>query len=51
MSNTKNTWEAGGPLYIIYYTLNIIGSLKRTFQYYYHATPGEPYKGSPGVAR
>ena len=32
------------------YTLNNIGSLKRTLQYYYHATPGEPCKGSPGVA-
>ena len=32
------------------YTLNNIGSLKRTLQYYHHATPGEPYKGSPGVA-
>ena len=32
------------------YTLNNIGSLKRTLQYYYYATPGEPCKGSPGVA-
>ena len=32
------------------YTLNDIGSLKRTIQYNHHATPGEPRKGSPGVA-
>ena len=24
------------------YTLNKIGSLEGTIQYYYHATPGEP---------
>ena len=27
------------------YTLTNNGSLKRTFKYYYHATPGEPCKG------
>ena len=32
------------------HTLNNIGSLKRTPQYYYHATSGEPCKGSLGVA-
>ena len=32
------------------YTPNNIGSLEWTFQYYYHATPGEPLQGSPGVA-
>ena len=32
------------------YTLNNIGSLKKNLQYYYHATPGEPCKCSPGVA-
>ena len=32
------------------YTLNNIGSVKRTLQYYYHATPGDPLQGSPGVA-
>ena len=31
------------------YTLNNTGSLKRTLQYYHHAAPGEPCKGSPGV--
>ena len=36
------------PVYSLY-TPNI-GYLKRTLQYYYHATPGEPCKGSPGVA-
>ena len=32
-------------------TLNNIGYLDRTLEYYYHATPGEPLQGSPGVAR
>ena len=32
------------------YTLKNIGASKRTLEYYYHATPGEPCKGSPGVA-
>ena len=32
------------------YTLNNIGTLEGTLQYYYHATPGEPLQGSPGVA-
>ena len=32
------------------YTLNNIGFFKGTFQYYYHATPGKPCKGSPGAA-
>ena len=32
------------------YTLNKLGSLEGAFQYYYHATPGEPLQGSPGVA-
>ena len=32
------------------YTLNNIGYLKRTYHYYYHATPGEPCEGSAGVA-
>ena len=41
--------------YVMYHprwpcTLNNIGSLKRTLQYNHHATPGEPCKGSPGVA-
>ena len=31
-------------------TLNNKGSLEGTLQYYYHATPGEPYEGSPEVA-
>ena len=31
------------------HTLNIIGSLEGTLQYYYHATPGEPLQGSPWV--
>ena len=31
-------------------TVTNIGSSKRTLQYYYHPTPGEPFKGSPGVA-
>ena len=31
------------------YTLNNIG-LEGTLQYYHHATPGEPLRGSPGVA-
>ena len=31
------------------YTLNNIGSSEGTLQYYYHATPGEPLQGSPGV--
>ena len=30
-------------------TLNNIGSLEGTLQYYHHATPGEPLQGSPGV--
>ena len=33
-----------------HHTLNDIGSLKRTLQYNHHAAPGEPCKGSPGVA-
>ena len=33
-----------------YITLNNIGSLEGTLQYYHHATPGEPLQGSPGVA-
>ena len=31
-------------------TLNKIGLLERTLHYYHHATPGEPCRGSPGVA-
>ena len=31
-------------------TLNNIGSLEGTLQYYHHVTPGEPLQGSPGVA-
>ena len=31
------------------YTLNNIGSLEGTLEYYYHATPGEPLQVSPGV--
>ena len=37
-------------LCIIKYTLKNIGSLEGTLEYYYHATPGEPWQGSPGVA-
>ena len=33
-----------------YYVINNIGYLERTLEYYYHATPGEPCKGSPGIA-
>ena len=29
-------------IHIKFITLNNIGSLERTLQYYYHATPGEP---------
>ena len=36
--------------YIKLYTLNNIGSLEGTIQYYHHAIPGEPLQGSPGVA-
>ena len=32
------------------YTLNNIGSVEGTLQYFYYATPGEPLQGSPGVA-
>ena len=32
------------------YTLNNIGSLEGTLQYYYYATPVEPLQDSPGVA-
>ena len=35
---------------ILIYTLNNVGSLKRTLQYNHHATTGEPFKGSPVVA-
>ena len=35
---------------LVMYTLNNKGSSKKSNQYYYHATPGEPGKGSPGVA-
>ena len=44
-------FNQGGVLvnYIIS-TLNNTGFLVRTLQYYYHATPGEPLQGSPGVA-
>ena len=31
------------------YNLNTIGFLEGTLQYYYHATPGEPLQGYPGV--
>ena len=31
------------------YTLNNIGSLEETLQYYYHATPGEPLQCSQGL--
>ena len=31
-------------------TLNNIGSLEGTLQYYHHTTPGEPLRGFPGVA-
>ena len=34
----------------LFYTLNNIGSLEGTLQYYHHATKGEPLQGSPGVA-
>ena len=34
----------------LYITLNNIGSLEGTLQYYHHATPGELLQGSPGVA-
>ena len=27
-----------------------LGFLERTLQYYYHATPGKPLQGFPGVA-
>ena len=36
--------------YFSWYTLNNIGSLEGTLQYYRHATTGEPLKGSPAVA-
>ena len=32
------------------YTLNNIGSLEGTLEYYYHTIPGEPLQGSTGVA-
>ena len=31
------------------YTLNNIGYLEGTLEYYYHATPAEPLYDSPGV--
>ena len=44
-------YEAPCAEYIQIYTLNNIGSLEGTRQYYYHATLGEPLQGAPGVAR
>ena len=49
-SNFRNIARTGTAFSKGIHTLNNVDSLEGTFQNYYHATPGEPLQGSPGVA-
>ena len=53
LNQTSITQTKTNSYYItlyVHHKQNIIGSLERTLQYYYHATQGEPLLGSPGAA-